>query len=100
MDIHTHTHLHIYIYIYIYIKCTHKTKNLLKAYKMGKNPETHFYKEQFFATPYKTLCPPSYHHNGFVANHALGYMNRTLSAQVHELPQSRCGDNYEGTFFS
>ena len=22
----------------------------------------------------KTMCPPSYHHNGFVATHALGLM--------------------------
>ena len=21
----------------------------------------------------KTMCPPNYHHNGFVATHALGY---------------------------
>ena len=22
----------------------------------------------------KTMCPPGYYHNGFVATHALGYM--------------------------
>ena len=22
----------------------------------------------------KTMCPPGYHHNGFVASHALGHM--------------------------
>ena len=22
----------------------------------------------------KTMCPPGYHHNGFVATHALGYL--------------------------
>ena len=22
----------------------------------------------------KTMCPPGYHHNGFVATHVLGYM--------------------------
>ena len=27
----------------------------------------------------KTMCPPGYQHNGFVATHALGH------AQVHEL---------------
>ena len=49
----------------------------------------------------KTMCPPGYHHNGFVATHALGHMmNRTSCAQVHELPQSHCGDNREGTLFS
>ena len=51
----------------------------------------------------KTMCPPRYHHNGFVATHALGHImchNRTSCAQVHELPQSHCGDNREGTLFS
>ena len=57
----------------------------------------------------KTMCPPGYHHNGFVATHALGHMmctvtdnmmNRTSCAQVHELPQNHCGDNREGTLFS
>ena len=46
----------------------------------------------------KTMCPPGYHNNGFVATHALGH--RTSCAQVHELPQSHCGDNREGTLFS
>ena len=50
----------------------------------------------------KTMCPPGYHHNGFVATHPLGHMmySRTSCAQVHELPQSHCGDNREGTLFS
>ena len=30
----------------------------------------------------------------------LGTWNRTSCAQVHELPQSHCGDNREGTLFS
>ena len=31
----------------------------------------------------KTMCPPGYHHNGFVATHALGHMMcRTSCAQV------------------
>ena len=47
----------------------------------------------------KTMCPPGYHHNGFVATHALGYMNRTSCAQVHELPQSHCDDNREAHCF-
>ena len=52
----------------------------------------------------KTMCPPGYHHNGFVTTHALGHMmyimcmyHRISCAQVHELPQSHCGDNREGT---
>ena len=66
----------------------------------------------------KTMCPPGYHHNGFVATHALGHMmygstllvpmnQRVLNKQSkehnisgHELPQSHCGDNREGTLFS
>ena len=54
----------------------------------------------------KTMCPPGYHHNGFVPNHALGHVmygygyNRTSCGQVHESPQSHCGDNREGTLFS
>ena len=35
----------------------------------------------------KTMCPPC-------------IMYRTSCAQVHELPQSHCGDNREGTLFS
>ena len=51
----------------------------------------------------KTMCPLVYHDNGFVATHALGFVaahaTRTSCAQVHELPQSHCGDNREGTLF-
>ena len=39
------------------------------------------------------MCPPCYHHNGFVATHALEHM----IAQVQKLPQSHCGDNQEST---
>ena len=45
----------------------------------------------------KTMCPPGYHHNDFVATHAT---NRTSCAQVHELPQIHCDDNREGILFS
>ena len=27
----------------------------------------------------KTMCPPGYHHNGFVATHALGHMTYGLT---------------------
>ena len=30
----------------------------------------------------KTTCPPGYHHNGFVATHALGY-----KIYVHHVPK-------------
>ena len=39
----------------------------------------------------KTVCPPGYHHHGFVATHALDHK---------ELPQSHCSDNREGKLFS
>ena len=54
----------------------------------------------------KTMCPPGYHDNDFVAIHALGHMmygyvmymkNCTSCAQVHELPQSHFSDFREGT---
>ena len=57
----------------------------------------------------KTISPPSYHHNGFVATYALGNMMygyvlmywvdmpSCSCAQVHELPR---GDNREGIWFS
>ena len=46
-----------------------------------------------------TMCPPDYHLNGFVVTHALGNkMNRTH--HIHELLQSRCGNNRESTLFS
>ena len=49
----------------------------------------------------KTMCPPGYHHNGFVATHTLGHMMYGSScAPVHELPQSHCGDNQDDTLFS
>ena len=85
------------------LKYTHKTEKpsqTIKHIKMGQNQETHFYKKQYFATPYKTFCPSSYHLKGFVATHTLGHIHRTLCAQVYELPQSRYGDNCEGTLFS
>ena len=47
----------------------------------------------------KTMSPPDYHHNGFVATHALGQMNRKSCAQVHEQPQSHYSDNQEDALF-
>ena len=58
----------------------------------------------------KTMCPPGYHHNGFVETHALGHMmygcaqvhvpKSTSCAQVHELPQSHCGTIQHLKFFT
>ena len=39
----------------------------------------------------KIMCPPSYHHNGFVATHALGHM--MMYGLMDKLPQRYCGDN-------
>ena len=47
----------------------------------------------------KAMWPRGYHHNGFVATHALGHM-MYMVYQVHELPQNHCGDNRKGTLFS
>ena len=33
----------------------------------------------------KTMCPPGYHHNGFVAAHGLGHMMNNV-ATVHHVP--------------
>ena len=33
----------------------------------------------------KTMCPPGYHHNGFVATHALGHMMYDVT--VHHVPK-------------
>ena len=45
---------------------------------------------------YKTICPPSYNRNSFVANHALGHI---MYPSV-ELPQIHCDDKWESTLFS
>ena len=34
----------------------------------------------------KTMCPPGYHHNGFVATHALGHMMH-LGTTVRHVPK-------------
>ena len=41
----------------------------------------------------KTMCPRGYHHNGFVATHALEHM-------IMSFGDNHCGDNREGTLFS
>ena len=64
--IYIYKYVYIYIYIYIYI--------------------IYIYIYIYIYVIMKTMCPPGYHHNGFVAIHALGHMmyNRTSCAQVHE----------------
>ena len=31
----------------------------------------------------KTMCPPGYHHNGFVATHALGHMMYVMCGDIY-----------------
>ena len=45
MYLYVYVYVYVYVYIYIYI-CNHENN----------------------------VCPPGYHHNGFVATHALGHM--------------------------
>ena len=33
----------------------------------------------------KTMCPPGYHHNGFVATHPLGHMMYDIYIYIHIL---------------
>ena len=67
-----------YILIYVYVICNH-----------------------IYICNHENNVPPSYQHNGFMATHALGHiMYSTSCAQVHELPQSHCGDNREDTLIS
>ena len=42
------------------------------------------------------MCPLGYHGNGFAATHTVGH----IMYMMHDLPQSHCGDNRKGTFFS
>ena len=46
-----HTYIYVYVYIYIYINIYIYIYAIMKA-----------------------ICPPGYHHNGFVAAHAFGPM--------------------------
>ena len=43
----------------------------------------------------KTMCPSQWSHNGFVVIHVF-CVNSKSCAQVHELPQSHCGDKLGG----
>ena len=54
----------------------------------------------------KTMCPPGYHHSGFVATRVLGHMmygyimcpSGPCKWTIHHV--SHCGDKQEGTLFS
>ena len=52
-----------YIYIYIYISYPRHSAQISQK-QDGSN----------ISAIIKTMCPPDYHHNSFVATHALGLM--------------------------
>ena len=55
--------IYIYIYIYIYI-------HIFISLYLFLSLSLYIY----IYVIMKTMCPPSYHHNDFVATHALGHM--------------------------
>ena len=54
----TYNHLYVYICIYIYIYIYY----------------IYIYIYIYIYVIMETMCPPGYHHNGFVETHALGHM--------------------------
>ena len=64
MCIYMYMCVYLYIYIYIYIY------------------EIYIY--IYIYVIMKTMCPRGYHHNGFVATHALGHM---MCPTVHHVPK-------------
>ena len=61
--------IYIHIHIYVYISVSgHKWSTTQSVQISQKQDERKIY------VIMKTLCPPGYHRNGFVATHALGHM--------------------------
>ena len=73
----------IYTYIYIYMKMVIRDPQHTECSHLT---EARWVKSICNHEIMKKICPPSYHHSDFVATHA-------SCAQVHELPQSHCGEN-------
>ena len=63
---YSNTYIHIYIYIYIY---TYIYKYIYVC--------IYTYIYIYIYATMKTMCTPGYHHNGFLATHALGHMMTT-----------------------
>ena len=66
--------IYIYINVYIYIQVVisnprHTEQNAQISQKQDEH--------NIYAIT-KTMCPPGYHHNGFVTTHALGHMMKPL----------------------
>ena len=67
----------VYIYVYIYIYIYHINLRPIHFSPYGNLKvifETNFQHLPFSSFTLKTMCPPGYHHNGFMATHALGHM--------------------------
>ena len=54
--------------MYIYYKWSYVIHDTQSAQISQKQDERNIYLSM------KTMCPPGYYHNGFVATHALGHM--------------------------
>ena len=59
----------IYIYIYILVVISDLRHTECSNLTVSQKPD-----ECNLYGIMKTMCPPGYHHNGFVATHALGHM--------------------------
>ena len=102
INIYIHIHIFIHIcYIYIYVLKTIYPRD----YHRNTFVETHTLRHMMFG--YTLLVPMNQWLSALcLAGWALfgslvpAMCNSTSCAQVHELPQNYCGDNWEGTLFS
>ena len=72
--------IHIRIYIYIYITYNSTTRHLKYSYisiLIHIYIYIYTYTYLYIYIIMKTMCPPGYHHNAFVATHPLRYINVT-----------------------
>ena len=66
-------HIYIYIYRYMNTELIHDTQSVQISQKQD---------EHNIYVIMKTTCPLSYHHNGFVATHALGQIRKGYTLLV------------------
>ena len=91
---------YIYIYIYSYIHCSiYNTYTLLWPIiylSIYLSTYIYIYIYTYICVIMKTMCPPGYHHNRFVATHALGHMmwilGNDLNIYIRGFPQTLCHD--------
>ena len=96
----THTYIYIALYNYIYIymcvcvvcvcvcvcACISSHKWWTTQYRVLKSQKKQKQNRYNIYVIMVTMCPNSYHRNGFVATHAFGHMIYGLScAQVHNI---------------